>query len=573
MRHVLLGLALVGWGCSDDRVVHVDPDAGVDAGPADRYDPTASLFDPDNLVEVEIEIDEDDWDELRTQTRSFFDILGGADCLAQPFPKPFTYFEGTVTVDGQTVENVGVRKKGFLGSLDDVRPSLKIKFDEYLPDQEFLGLVRLTLNNAKQDPSFARQCLTYDFFREVGLPASRCNYARVHVNGRELGLYVNVESVDKRFLKRHFLSNEGNLYEGTLSDFRDGWTDTFEKKTNEMDPDRSDLDALVTAANVEDRDLVSSLEHVLDLDRFFTFWAAEVITAHWDGYAGNTNNYFVYHDPTTGRFTFMPWGVDATFQDPTGPALLAQGFLARRLYLNPDTQDEYLDRLGEMLDVHWDDRALFDAVDRMEYVIEQVTRDAAEPIDELRAFVLTRGDAIRDQLAGGPPPLDQPLRQPPCFEVIGSIDGTFATTFGTLGNVDPWSAGTGTLSVTVNEETPSFQIIGASAGLDTNPEAGDQPQVLLQIVGYVDDGNVDPDDDMILVVILAIPQPAFAPGEVPLNFGGGSYGVLFSFMPSTEEFTPIAMLVLGSATLDEASMIPDAPVEGSFTSDLIPWLF
>lgn len=37
--------------------------------------------------------------------------------------------------------------------------------------------------------------------------------------------------------------------------------------------------------------------------------AAEVLVAHWDGYAGNLNNTYLYADPSDGRFRFVPWGV------------------------------------------------------------------------------------------------------------------------------------------------------------------------------------------------------------------------------------------------------------------------
>ena len=39
--------------------------------------------------------------------------------------------------------SVGIRKKGFLGSLDEVRPSLKIKFDHFREQEPIPGLDRL----------------------------------------------------------------------------------------------------------------------------------------------------------------------------------------------------------------------------------------------------------------------------------------------------------------------------------------------------------------------------------------------------------------------------------------------
>ena len=58
----------------------------------------------------------------------------------------------------------------------------------------------------------------------AGLPHSRCNFARVFVNGTLIGqglggvnspgIYVNVEPIMKRYIERNFNGNmNGNLYE------------------------------------------------------------------------------------------------------------------------------------------------------------------------------------------------------------------------------------------------------------------------------------------------------------------------------------------------------------------------
>ena len=151
-------------------------------------DPSAALFDSSAIIDVEIVMDAGDWDDIRNQTRDLTKIFGPG-CRAEPFFSPFTYFPATLIVDGEEIESVGVRKKGFLGSLDSQKPSLKIKFDEYVEDQEFLGMNRLTLNNNKQDRSQIRQCIAYSLFASAELPAPRCNFAQVTVNGQKLGLF------------------------------------------------------------------------------------------------------------------------------------------------------------------------------------------------------------------------------------------------------------------------------------------------------------------------------------------------------------------------------------------------
>ena len=119
-----------------------------------------------------------------------------------------------------------------------------------------------------QNGAFERQCLAYDFFAAVGIPAPRCNFAHVHVNGVDMGLYVNVESIKKPFIRQHFSDDDGNLYEGTISDFREGWTGTFDQKTNESEPSKVRIDAISQVLLGPDEELVEELSKWIDFDQF-----------------------------------------------------------------------------------------------------------------------------------------------------------------------------------------------------------------------------------------------------------------------------------------------------------------
>ena len=164
------------------------------------------------------------------------------------------------------------------------------------------------MHNNKQDGSNVRQALAYQTFNSAGVPAPRCNFATVTVNGKNLGVYSNLEAVDSAFLKRHFGSDAGNLYEAQVSDFRPGWTRTFEKKNNGKDAKRDDLDAVVRALQSDDSQLLTELDRVLDIDSFISFWAVESLINHWDGFTGDLNNSFVYHDPASGKLPLHPLG-------------------------------------------------------------------------------------------------------------------------------------------------------------------------------------------------------------------------------------------------------------------------
>ncbi|MCX5747135.1 MAG: CotH kinase family protein, partial [Proteobacteria bacterium] len=462
MRHTLLvGAIVMGMGCGGDPTANGVPDAGVDATPPDAYvDLSGPVFEPDHIVDVAITMAAADWDALRAQTRTVGSVIEG-DCLAQPIPSPFTTFAAAITVDGTSFPNVGVKKKGFLGSLDPTKPSLKVKFDEFVSGAEYLGLEKLTLNNSHQDPSYVRQCLAYQTFAAAGIVAPRCNFAHVHVNGTDLGVYVNVESIDHNLTKKRYPDGTGPLYEGSLSDFRTTWVNTLDPKGA---GDRSDLAPLVAALeSATDANLVAAISPYLDVDRFMTYWAMELITNHWDGYANDRNNFFVYHDPTTGKLDFIPWGVDATFQPgatfgplgaTNGPvAIAAAGILAHRLFAIPQTRQQILDRERSLLASLFDEAHLLAEITRMETLIAPIADAVEGPgwhavVTSVRGFVTNRRARLTAALDAGPTWTD-PLAGYPCLDVAATVDGTFDATYGTLGNADPLHTGTGTFTITI----------------------------------------------------------------------------------------------------------------------------
>ena len=353
-----------------------------------KADLSAAFFSLDRVLDISIEIDSDDWDTLRHQTRTFADLIAEIEKyeLSRPFANIYSWFSATVTVDGETHSQVGVRKKGFIGSQSDAKPALKLRFDKYVEGQSLGGVMeRMTLNNSIQDPSMINTCLSYRIFAAGGSPASRCNFATVSVNGKNLGLYVHVEEIKLPFLARHFESADGNLYEGTVSDFTPEYRGTFEKKTNEDAADWSDMDAVVDALEDPSDAGLKALGQVVELDRFLSFWATEVLVGHWDGYTGDRNNYQFYRE-SDGPFVFIPWGVDGTFHledDPNPfdnisdppPSVLALTAIPSRLYNNPDWRTKYATRLREILDTAWDEDELLATVDEMAAIVQQ-TRPA-----------------------------------------------------------------------------------------------------------------------------------------------------------------------------------------------------
>ena len=81
-----------------------------------------------------------DWKTMRYEHYNLFGQKTPRD-LGKPRPNPYNYYKGNVTIDGKLFREVGLRKKGLLGSVNAQRPSIKINFDKFGVEQEFENII------------------------------------------------------------------------------------------------------------------------------------------------------------------------------------------------------------------------------------------------------------------------------------------------------------------------------------------------------------------------------------------------------------------------------------------------
>ncbi len=541
-------------------------------------DPSNAYFTLDRVLKIEIEIDPDDWDTLRRQTRTFDDLVAEIEKyqLSRPFASIYDWFPGTVTIDGETHAEVGVRKKGFLGSQSDTKPSLKLRYDKYVEGQSLGGAMeRMTLNNSIQDPSMVNTCLAYQIFASAGLPSSRCSFATVTVNGKNLGLYVHVEEIKAPFLARHFDNAEGNLYEGTVSDFTAEYRGTFEKKTNEDADDWSDIDAVTAALQDTSPAGLEALSAIVDLDRFLTFWATETLVGHWDGYAGDRNNYHFYREPD-GKFVFIPWGVDDVFHlkdDPNPfddisnppPSVLALTAIPNRLYNNPDWRAKYASRLKELLDTVWDEEDLLESVDQLAAIVQQhalpeTRQAAAEDTERVRKFILKRRGEILADLTPEPPDWPEPAGESVGEFELEPFELKFETTWGSNQSANQLAEGK---VFELNESGEWVPVAEGDAGATAGPpspqeeaDIGVENAAMITLMGLYPDGGLRG-------VTFWLPAERLS-GGVSLVIGAdaGVGGVVWEMPPGKSEPEGFIPITGGRIELTEAGTEPGAIISG-----------
>ncbi|MFO0578175.1 MAG: CotH kinase family protein [Polyangia bacterium] len=520
------------------------------------------------MVEVNLTLDAKDWDKLRRQGHSVDEYI---QCNVAP-PDPYKNYPAVATIDGQALPKVGVRKKGSFGSASISKPSLKLSLDQYTKDTKIYGVNSLTLNNAFQDPALIKQCLTYELLRKVGVPASRCNFAHVTVNGKDLGVYVDVEPVGPQMLARFFSDTTGNLYEGNGGDFVAGAMAGFEKKTNKSSPDRSDLEAVTAALAADDAHLLEKLGAVVDLDDFMTFWAMEAVLGLWDGYTNNRNNFYVYTDPKSQKMSFIVWGPDMSFSSedvtrgvPRPQSVSAEAAIPKRLYAHPAARRMYLDRLRHLLDSAWNEKEINAAIDQMRArLLTQLPGQEAfldKAMAPVRDFVNQRRSVITAELM---PAAEWPFPPPSgeCAKVVGSVSGTFETRWGTTDRMDPFKTGKATMAweLSASPMTMTSAQGGAAAGQNPlNTGFGRRPGI--QLMATFPDGSTG-------LIYLFIDPDLFIPGgEWPFEWMG-AFGILLKDpgQPTTES---LGRFVHGKFHLDDAGVEDGHPIKGSFSADLM----
>lgn len=238
------------------------------------------------------------------------------------------YVVGNFIYDGEKLEGVGIRTKGnsslfFVREIGSNRFSFKVDFHEFDQDKRFHGLEKMNFHNVFKDPSYLREKIAYDLFREAGVKAPLSSFVNLYINNEYFGLYISTEQVDKDCLKHWFRNIDGNLYkpdmfEGLLiyngDDPRNYNTEGFNLKTNEDIADYSHLIEFIKILNSSrDPDYTSKLETIFDVEEFLKWLAVNTILVNLDSYAGEGHNYYLYDDPESGKFFFIPWDANEAF--------------------------------------------------------------------------------------------------------------------------------------------------------------------------------------------------------------------------------------------------------------------
>jgi spore coat protein CotH len=264
----------------------------------------SDFYDINTINVVEITFPQSNWDEILDSLYA----AGDEDRLV-----------GIAVINGIQYDSVGVRYKGS-SSYNPSRKKcpLNVKLDHVIEGREIDGYGTLKLANVFKDPSFVREVLGYEIARKY-MPAGKANFANVFVNDDLLGLYTNVQCVDRFFLNNHFLSGENAFFKGELTG--DSPEDSI-VVWGYLGPDSASYsDYYELRSDSGWKDLIGFLdtfnngtaaEEVLNVDRHLWMLAFDVLMINLDAPVNFAHNFYLYKDGS-GRFNPILWDLNENF--------------------------------------------------------------------------------------------------------------------------------------------------------------------------------------------------------------------------------------------------------------------
>ncbi len=297
------------------------------------------VFNQNKVHRLDIVFEKEYWDAMQSDLDALMASMTGGPGQGGFTEESPMYVPCQMYYEGKQWYDVGIRYKGN-SSLKNAyqqglgKLPLRIEMNHFenenpnINGQTFYGFQQLSLSSNFKDVSFLHEKVAADVFREFGVPAAHTAYYRVYVDHGEgpvyFGLYTMVEVIFDRPLLNNQFTIGGNCYkpdsEGArLNDVNQINTTYFPNKTYEG-ASLSDIHQLVNALcdDIRTSNPVhwrTELEKIIDMDKYLKYLAANTTMKNWDTYGRMTHNYYLYNNPASGKFTWIPWDNNEAFAD------------------------------------------------------------------------------------------------------------------------------------------------------------------------------------------------------------------------------------------------------------------
>lgn len=242
------------------------------------------------------------------------------------------WIAATVTIDGTTYENVGLRLKGNsslrgVTTADDPAtiPWL-VKLDEFVEDQNHEGLEEFVVRSSSSE-SALNEAVALELLDLAGLASQDAIAVRFSVNGGDAELRLVIDSPDGEWMAEEF-ADTGALYKAESTgdwsyrgDDEASYDEVFDQEAGKDNADLTPLIEFLQFVNEsDDTTFDAELSQWLDVESFATYLAMQDLLDNFDDINGPGNNAYLYWDTETEQFTVVPWDYNLAFGQRPGGA-------------------------------------------------------------------------------------------------------------------------------------------------------------------------------------------------------------------------------------------------------------
>lgn len=290
---------------------------------ADNHgDAGTELFDSSYVHDVSVTFDESDYEAIVEEYRS----TGEKEWVS-----------ATVTIDGVTYENVGMRLKGNsslrglknegsgggpggLASQDTPEdlPWL-IRLDKFVEGQNHDGIHDLVIRSNNSQTAL-NEAVAVELLELAGLATQQAIAVSFTVNGSDPTLRLAIEHPDDVWMETYY-DADGSLYKAeSTSDYSyrgedpEAYDEVFDQEAGDDNADLTPLLEFLEFINESgDATFAAELPERLDVEAFATYLAAQELIDNFDDIDGPGNNSYLYYDTETGMFTVVAWDHNLAF--------------------------------------------------------------------------------------------------------------------------------------------------------------------------------------------------------------------------------------------------------------------
>ncbi len=194
----------------------------------------------------------------------------------------------------------------------------KVSWKVVLPQDHTLqiaGLVEpvdeFAMNADWSDSSHGRTTLAWDSYQTAGVVNEQIMQLRVQKNSTFFGLYTYTDIFEGTWRSREGYSNK-QFYKGGHAGF-DATKQLVEYRFEKKNPEDEDFTTLAAFLNGVDLTGTAQKNNLLataNIPEMINYAVATAIVEHTDS---STKNFYLSQDPTTGRWSVIPWDLDHTF--------------------------------------------------------------------------------------------------------------------------------------------------------------------------------------------------------------------------------------------------------------------